>query len=130
MRTPLLAVVLLTGCSLARGPADLAGSYRFTAMNDQPVPVEFPPASGARLESGSLELRSDHRYSMRFESRAPGKDISPSGNDGSYRLRSDTVFFTPDGRETAPPVTFRFERVPGGLRLTDPSGNAWTYARQ
>lgn len=121
----------------ARPPAATAasrsvvGSYLFTAVNKSKVPAEFPPGSGARLESGSLELQSNNRFAMRFQSRAPGgADAMSSGEDGRYRIGRDTLYFYVDGRETQPPVTFRFVRTSDGLRLIDSKGNNWAYVRR
>jgi hypothetical protein len=109
----------------------MTGSYRFTAVNKSKVPAEFPPGSGTRLEAGSLELRADNRFSMRFDARPAGAaEARTSGEDGSYRMSRDTLYFTVDGRESQPAVIFRFARTSTGLRLIDTKGNAWIYVRQ
>jgi hypothetical protein len=109
----------------------VVGSYRFTAVNKNRVPAEFPAGSGARLESGSLELQPDNRFAMRFVARASGAaDTKSSGESGRYRIGRDTLYFYVDGRDTQPPVTFRFVRTSEGLRLIDSRGNTWAYARQ
>lgn len=134
MRILLLGVAAgVLACSAARQPAplDVTGDYRFAAVNNNPVPVEFPPGSGARLENGSLELQTNRRFSMRFGSRARGAtEVTTSGEDGTYRIGGDTLFFTVDGREAQPPVTFRYMHTPSGLRLIDTRGNAWVYVRR
>lgn len=109
----------------------VTGMYRFTAVNKSRVPAEFPPGSGARLESGTLELQPDNRFVMRFVARASGAtDTKSSGENGRYRIGRDTLYFYVDGRDTQPPVIFRFARTQDGLRLIDSRGNTWAYARQ
>lgn len=155
MRTVLLLIVLAAACSrrsepepvaapaprpqtAAKRPAatasptrSIVGSYRFTAVNKNKVPAEFPAGSGARLESGTLELQSNNRFAMRFGARPSGaSEVKTSGEDGRYRIARDTLYFTVDGREAQPPVTFRFVRTSAGLNLIDSKGNTWSYARQ
>jgi hypothetical protein len=158
MRKALMLMVLVLACSrrsdpeptptpvrtqpatraAARPPSSAAttartvvGAYQFTAVNKARVPAEFPAGSGARLESGTLELQSNNRFAMRFQSRAPGAaDVRSSGEDGRYRIGRDTLYFYVDGRETQPPVTFRFVRTSDGLRLIDSKGNNWIYVRR
>lgn len=154
MRTVFLLIVLAAACSrrsepepvapaprpqtAAKRPAatasptrSIVGSYRFTAVNKNKVPAEFPAGSGARLESGTLDLQSNNRFAMRFGARAAGNDeVKTSGEDGRYRIARDTLYFTVDGRESQPPVTFRFVRTSAGLNLIDSKGNTWSYARK
>jgi hypothetical protein len=115
----------------ASTPRTVAGSYRFSAVNKTRVPAEFPAGSGARLESGTLELQANNRFAMRFQSRASGAtDVKNSGEDGTYRIGGDTLYFHVDGRESQPPVIFRFVRTSDGLRLIDSKGNNWAYVRR
>ena len=108
----------------------VVGSYRFAAVNKDRVPAEFPAGSGARLESGTLELRSNKRFAMRFLSRVPGGTAARvAGDDGKYRIGRDTLYFYVDNRATRP-VTFRFLRTSDGLRLIDKNGNTWAYVRR
>jgi hypothetical protein len=155
MRTVIVLIVLAAACSrrsktepvaapaprtqtAAKRPAatatparSLVGAYRFTAVNKAKVPAEFPAGSGARLESGSLELLSSNRFAMRFAARARGADeVTTSGEDGRYRIGRDTLYFVVDGRESQPPVTFRFVRTSSGLNLIDSKGNTWSYVRK
>lgn len=107
----------------------ISGSYRFTAVNQSRVPAEFPPGSGARLESGTLDLTANDRFAMRFAARAGGAtETVTSGEDGRYRIAGDTLYFYVDGR--AAPVVFRFVRTADGLRLIDTKGNSWVYVRK
>ena len=109
----------------------IVGSYRFTAVNKTKVPAEFPVGSGARLENGTLELQSNSRFAMRFGARArEGDDLKTSGESGRYRIVGDTLYFTADGKESQPPVTFRYTRTSSGLNLIDSRGNTWAYSRK
>jgi hypothetical protein len=109
----------------------LTGSYRFTAVNKSRVPAEFPPGSGARLESGSLELQTNNRFVMRFGAKTKGAtEVKTSAEEGRYRIGRDTLYFLVEGRESQPPVTFKFARTSNGLRLVDRNGNEWTYVRR
>ena len=109
----------------------IVGTYRFTAVNKTKVPAEFPAGSGSRLESGSLELLTGNRFSMRFDARVGGADeVRTSGENGRYRIARDTLYFTVDGRESQAPVIFRYVRTSAGLNLIDSKGNTWSYARK
>lgn len=109
----------------------LTGSYRFTAVNKSRVPAEFPPGSGARFESGSLDLTTNNRFVMRFGAKTKGATaVKTSAEEGRYRIGRDTLYFHVDGRDAQSPVTFRFARTSNGLRLIDRNGNEWTYVRR
>lgn len=115
----------------ATATRSLVGSYRFTAVNKNKVPAEFPAGSGARLESGSLDLLANNRFAMQFRARAKGADDARnSGEAGRYRIGGDTLYFHVDGRDAQPPVVFRYARTSDGLRLIDSKGNTWAYARK
>jgi hypothetical protein len=131
-RAPVVTPAPKKTATAAPSPArSLVGSYRFTAVNKAKVPAEFPAGSGARLESGSLELLSGNRFVMRFASRGRGAtEPKTSGESGRYRIGRDTLYFIVDGQDTRPPVTFRFTRTSAGLNLIDSKGNTWAYARQ
>jgi hypothetical protein len=76
-------------------------------------------------------LQSNNRFSMRFTSRASGAaETRGSGEEGTYRIGRDTLYFYVDGRDSQPAVTFRFLRTADGLRLVDSKGNSWAYVRR
>jgi hypothetical protein len=131
---PLAAALVLSAC-LTPGPRALPapdpGFYRFVALNGRPAPVEFPPFSGALIESGTLDLQPGGRFALRFVGKGSGGGPSePSGHEGRWHVASDTLYFVVDGLETRPPVWFRFARDDRRLRLTDRAGNEWAYARR
>ncbi|HEU0015439.1 MAG TPA: energy transducer TonB [Longimicrobium sp.] len=131
MRRLLLAgLAALAGCAPAMhsGTAAPTGHYRWTHLNGQARPAEFPAGSGARLEDGSIELQPGARFSLRFTTRPPGGAAArESGEDGDFCIGGDTLYFTPDGRDSRPPVVFRFAREGRVLRLWDSQGNEWRY---
>lgn len=114
-----------------RDATGITGAYRFTAVNKSRVPAEFPAGSGARLESGSLELRANNRFVMRFGAKAKGAaEVKTTAEEGRFRIGRDTLYFHVDGRDSQPPVTFRFARTSNGVRLIDRNGNEWSYVRR
>jgi hypothetical protein len=116
----------------------LEGVFRWTTLNDQPAPVEFPPGSGARLVAGSLALHGlteairsgGGRFGLRFTLQPPGDTARVTGQDGRFRVVADSLLFTPDGREDRPPVRFRYAWRGAALALTDTQGHVWSYVRQ
>jgi hypothetical protein len=146
-----LVVLALAACAAGGGaerpePAvsaaspSLEGTFRWTTLDQQPAPVEFPPGSGATLVGGTLELRGveaaardgSGRFGLRFTMRrTPADSARTTGEDGRFRIAADSLLFTPDGREDRPPVRFRYAWLPGGvLALTDAQGHVWGYVRQ
>ena len=127
---------------VAAAPADttLEGGFRWMTLADRTKPVEFPPGSGATLLDGTLELRVEdvagprgrRRFGMRFTAKTSAADSARvTGEDGNWVVRTDSLLFTPDGREDRPPVRFRYAwRRDGVLELTDSQGNVWGYVRR
>jgi hypothetical protein len=121
------------------GDTLLEGAFRWTTLNEQPAPVEFPAGSGATLVAGALELRGlseairagAGRFGLRFTLRPAGDTARVTGQDGRFRVVGDSLLFTPDGLEQRPPVRFRYAWRSGGvLALTDAQGHVWGYVRQ
>jgi hypothetical protein len=103
------------------------GAYRFSRLNDQLPPVEFPAASGSMIETGTLEIDPSGRFAMSFIVGGP-LGSEPSGQQGQYRVSADTIYFTPEGA-AGEPVTFQFEVGQTDLRLRDAQQNLWLYTR-
>ena len=115
----------------ARSESQLLGDFRFEQVDGLPVPLEFPPGSGAYLEDGSLTLDDTGRFSLRFFARAPQEvEATWAGQDGSFTVKGDSLFFTPDDAEDRPPVRFRFEAAAEEIQLWDTQGYRWSYSRR
>ena len=149
-----LSLVTFTGCpagapSRGAGAAapvramavdtSLRGSFEWIALDGRAAPAEFPPGSGASLVAGALELRADAdpreqpgRFGLRFTLRRTAADSArTSGEDGAFRVVNDSLHFVPDGRESQPPVRFRYAwGSDGTLALTDTRGHVWIYRRR
>ena len=124
---------------VATADTSLEGAFRWTAVDGRPAPADYPSGSGAMLVDGSLELRDvpaarrdgTGRFDLRFTLRPPADTARPTGEGGRFRIAGDSLLFTPDGRESRPPVRFRYAWRPDGvLALTDAQGHAWTYVRR
>lgn len=127
----LVAVAFAVGCARLQGPAapTLPGGYRFVALNQQRLPVEYPKGSGARLEGGALELTDSGTFALRFTARSPGRAARETRESGRYRASNDTLYFVARGaRRTS--VWFRYVLDGDGLRLTDRRGDEWAYRRR
>ena len=123
----------------AAGGRNLEGGYRWVSINGKSAPQEFPVGSGTMLVYGTLDLRdvaaaqagTGGRYGMRFTVQPRADTARVTGNDGRLVIRSDSLIFTPDGRENEPPVRFRYSwRSNGQLALTDASNHVWVYVRR
>jgi hypothetical protein len=126
------------------GPAaadtTLEGAFAWIALDGAPIPAEFPEGSGVVLLSGSLRLddaaaalrAGSGRFALRFTvaGATPADSAQATGEDGRFRIASDSLIFTPDGREGQPPVAFRYAwSADGALALTDDQGHVWAYER-
>src|SRR5215218_4590036 len=88
------------------GDSALEGGYQWQSLDGKAIPVEFPASSGRRLVYGTLDLRgamsarsgSGGRYSMRFTEQPMNDTVRTTGNDGTFAIRGDTLFFTPSGQ--------------------------------
>jgi hypothetical protein len=133
MRSTIVALTLgvVVGCATLRGSATptLPGGYRFVALNGQELPVEYPKGSGARLESGTLDLTDSGSFALKFAARSPGRRARETGESGRYRVSSDTLYFEAQGRRRTA-VWFRYALDSDGLRLTDRRGDEWAYRRR
>jgi hypothetical protein len=121
----------------ATGDSALDGGYRWTTLDGNAAPVEFPANSGRRLVYGTLDLHnamsarsgSGGTYSIRFTEQPMNDTVRTSGNDGQFVLRGDTLLFRPDGQNA--PVVFRYAWRPNGeLALTDGARHVWVYVRR
>ena len=126
-----LALGVAAACATLRGSTTptLPGGYRFVALNGQGLPVEYPKGSGARLESGALELSDSGRFSLRFSARSPGRPARETRESGRYRTSNDTLHFEAEGQRRTR-VWFRYVLDESGLRLTDRRGDEWAYRRR
>ena len=134
-RWPAQQTAILPGSAF--GDSALNGAYRWTSLDGDAVPVEFPARSGRRLVYGTLDIRdapaarsgTGGTYSMRFTEQPLNDTVRTTGNDGRFVLRGDSILFTPAGQTS--PVIFRFAwRPTGDLTLTDGSNHVWVYARR
>lgn len=122
----------------ASGGRALEGGFRWVSVNGRNAPQEFPTGSGTILAYGTLDLRdvaaaeagTGGRYSMRFTVQPRADTVRTTGTDGRLVIRSDSLIFTPDGRE-GDPQRFRYSwRSNGQLALTDTSNHVWVYVRR
>ncbi len=119
------------------GDSALEGGYQWQSLDGKGVPVEFPVNSGRRLVYGTLDLRgamsarggAGGTYSIRFTEQPMNDTVRTTGNDGSFVIRGDTLFFSPKGQAT--PTWFRYDwRPTGQLALTDSATHVWVYGRR
>jgi hypothetical protein len=118
----------------------LEGAYRWISLDGKDTPLEFPLGSGTMLVYGTLDVRnvndaqagSGGGFAMRFTVHPRADTARVTGEDGKFVLRGDSLLFTPNGRESSPPVRFRYAFRSNGqqLALTDADNHVWVYVRR
>ena len=106
--------------------AALVGIWRVTQVNGRDLPAASPQEPNITIESASLLLAANGRYTLSITSHRGAESVATQSQDGTYSAADMTITLNPSAGR---PTRFAYTLTGGALTLRDDQGVVYTLAR-